>query len=47
MIYSCALILILFFLPGGLVAPTWRTIRTALTARRMPAGLPASHKRST
>jgi branched-chain amino acid transport system permease protein len=29
MIYSCALILILFFLPGGLVAPMWRRLRTA------------------
>lgn len=26
MIYSCTLILILFFLPGGLVAPIWRRI---------------------
>ena len=29
MIYSCALILILFFLPGGLVAPMWRRLRAA------------------
>ncbi len=27
MVYSCTLILILFFLPGGLVAPTWRRIK--------------------
>jgi len=33
MIYSCALILILFFLPGGLVAPTWRRIRAAWLRR--------------
>ena len=26
MVYSCTLILILFFVPGGLVAPTWRRI---------------------
>lgn len=26
MVYSCTLILILFFLPGGLVAPAWRKI---------------------
>lgn len=29
MIYSCTLILILFFLPGGLVAPTWRRFKAA------------------
>lgn len=45
MIYSCTLILILFFLPHGLVAPTWRRIKAALGARRPggasrePAGL--------
>jgi branched-chain amino acid transport system permease protein len=33
MIYSCALILILFFLPGGLVAPTWRRLRAAWLRR--------------
>ncbi len=27
MIYSCTLILILFFLPNGLIAPTWRRVR--------------------
>ncbi|MCX7141256.1 MAG: branched-chain amino acid ABC transporter permease [Proteobacteria bacterium] len=27
MIYSCTLILILFFLPNGLIAPTWRRLR--------------------
>jgi branched-chain amino acid transport system permease protein len=27
MVYSCALILILFFLPNGLVAPLWRRLR--------------------
>jgi branched-chain amino acid transport system permease protein len=30
MIYSCALILILFFLPNGLIAPTWQRIRARL-----------------
>jgi branched-chain amino acid transport system permease protein len=29
MVYSCALILILFFLPNGLIAPTWRRVRAA------------------
>ena len=33
MIYSCALILILFFLPGGLVAPMWRRLRAAWSER--------------
>ncbi len=28
MIYSCTLILILFFLPNGLIAPTWRRLRS-------------------
>lgn len=28
MIYSCTLILILFFLPHGLIAPTWRRLRS-------------------
>ena len=27
MIYSCTLILILFFLPNGLIAPTWRRVK--------------------
>jgi branched-chain amino acid transport system permease protein len=30
MIYSCTLILILFFLPNGLIAPTWRRMRSKL-----------------
>jgi branched-chain amino acid transport system permease protein len=30
MIYSCTLILILFFLPNGLIAPTWRRVRSRL-----------------
>jgi branched-chain amino acid transport system permease protein len=30
MVYSCTLILILFFLPNGLVAPTWKRLRAAL-----------------
>lgn len=30
MIYSCTLILILFFLPNGLIAPTWRRVRSKL-----------------
>src|SRR4249919_181870 len=29
MVYSCVLIAILFFVPGGLVAPTWRRIKAA------------------
>lgn len=33
MIYSCALILILFFLPNGLIAPTWQRIRARLGRR--------------
>jgi branched-chain amino acid transport system permease protein len=32
MVYSCTLILILFFLPHGLVAPMWRRLRSALQA---------------
>lgn len=30
MIYSCSLILILFFLPNGLIAPTWRRVKSLL-----------------
>ena len=30
MIYSCTLILILFFLPNGLIAPTWRRVKAKL-----------------
>ena len=30
MIYSCTLILILFFLPNGLIAPTWRRVKASL-----------------
>ena len=30
LIYSCALILILFFLPGGFIAPVWRSLRAKL-----------------
>lgn len=33
MIYSCTLILILFFLPNGLIAPTWRRVRAMLGAK--------------
>jgi len=33
MIYSCTLILILFFLPNGLIAPTWRRIKAARERR--------------
>jgi len=33
MIYSCTLILILFFLPNGLIAPTWQRIRSRLGRR--------------
>jgi branched-chain amino acid transport system permease protein len=33
MIYSCTLILILFFLPNGLIAPTWRRVRASLGAK--------------
>ncbi len=34
MVYSCTLILILFFLPGGLVAPTWRRLRAVFGTSR-------------
>ena len=40
MIYSCTLILILFFLPNGLVAPTWR--RHAVRGLAAPAMSAAS-----
>jgi branched-chain amino acid transport system permease protein len=30
MVYSCTLILILFFLPNGLIAPTWRRLKSRL-----------------
>jgi len=30
MIYSCTLIMILFFLPNGLIAPTWRRVKARL-----------------
>jgi branched-chain amino acid transport system permease protein len=33
MIYSCTLILILFFLPNGLIAPAWQRIRSRLGRR--------------
>jgi branched-chain amino acid transport system permease protein len=33
MVYSCVLILILFFLPNGLVAPTWRRLKGVLEQR--------------
>ena len=33
MIYSCTLILILFFLPNGLIAPTWRRVKSMLGRR--------------
>jgi branched-chain amino acid transport system permease protein len=33
MIYSCTLILILFFLPNGLIAPTWRRMKSILVGR--------------
>jgi branched-chain amino acid transport system permease protein len=33
MIYSCTLILILFFLPNGLIAPTWRRMKSMLAGR--------------
>lgn len=34
MIYSCTLILILFFLPNGFIAPTWRKLRARLGGAR-------------
>ena len=34
MIYSCTLILILFFLPNGLIAPTWRRLSSKLAGRK-------------
>ena len=33
MIYSITLILILFFLPNGLIAPLWRRVRARRQAR--------------
>jgi branched-chain amino acid transport system permease protein len=33
MIYSCTLILILFFLPNGLIAPTWQRMKSMLAGR--------------
>lgn len=33
MIYSCTLILILFFLPNGLIAPTWRRVKSMFAGR--------------
>lgn len=36
LIYSLVLILILFFLPGGLVAPFWRSLRRRLTGDDAP-----------
>jgi branched-chain amino acid transport system permease protein len=33
MIYSCSLILILFFLPNGLIAPTWRWMKSNFAGR--------------
>ncbi|NMM07706.1 branched-chain amino acid ABC transporter permease [Polaromonas sp.] len=51
MIYSCTLILILFFLPNGLIAPTWRRLKGALRSRQLrslsnapSAGQPPVHK---
>ena len=34
MIYSCTLILILFFLPNGLIAPTWRRMKSMFAGRK-------------
>ncbi len=34
MVYSCTLILILFFLPNGLIAPTWLRVKNLLAGRR-------------
>jgi branched-chain amino acid transport system permease protein len=34
MIYSCTLILILFFLPNGLIAPAWRRMKSMLAGRQ-------------
>jgi branched-chain amino acid transport system permease protein len=36
MVYSLVLILILFFLPQGLIAPTWRRIKARLTSGDAP-----------
>ncbi len=49
MIYSCTLILILFFLPGGLVAPIWRRISGGAGSRAQganPAANPAPSART-
>jgi branched-chain amino acid transport system permease protein len=42
MVYSCALILILFFLPNGLVAPLWKRLRALLTRRRKEPLVPVT-----
>lgn len=34
MVYSCTLILILFFLPNGLIAPVWQRMKTMFAGRR-------------
>jgi branched-chain amino acid transport system permease protein len=34
MVYSCTLILILFFLPNGLIAPCWRRMKSLLAERK-------------
>src|SRR5262249_40487123 len=46
MIYSLALILILFFLPNGLVAPTWQRLRAHLRRETPspPAPLPRGER---
>ena len=44
MIYSCTLILILFFLPNGLVAPIWRRISGTARALKAPVKLPQDRK---
>jgi len=42
MVYSCALILILFFLPTGLVAPLWKRLRGFLRRRRAGTLVPVA-----
>lgn len=42
MVYSCTLILILFYLPNGLVAPLWQRLRGLLRRRGRPPLVPVA-----
>jgi branched-chain amino acid transport system permease protein len=43
-VYTLVLMLILFFLPGGLVAPLWRRLRARLAPARGRAAVPLDDK---